>query len=122
MGKVSGSNPLETTNETILVFMSMRLLGVLVTANIFLERVGGHGALGEVLGGDELVLQVGDAVREGLGGEALGVDAQLAHDEGDQAGGVGGVVDGEGGAQASGVVLAAQDARESVTGAEICGG
>ena len=85
-------------------------VGAVDLGEVALEGVGGDGALGELGRGDELVLEVGDAVGEGLGGEALGVDAQLAHDEGDEAGGVGGVVDGEGGAQAGGLVLAAQDA------------
>ena len=85
-------------------------VGAVDLGEVTLEGVGGDGALSELGRGDELVLEVGDAVGEGLGGEALGVDAQLTHDEGDEAGGVGGIVDGEGGAQAGGLVLAAQDA------------
>ena len=85
-------------------------VGAVDLGEVALKGVGGHGALGELGRGDELVLEVGDAVGEGLGGEALGVDAQLAHDEGDEASGVGGVVDGEGGAQAGGLVLTPQDA------------
>ena len=45
----------------------------------------------EARGGDELVLQVRDPVGEGLGREALGVDAQLAHDKDNQTGGIGSV-------------------------------
>ncbi len=73
-----------------------------------LEAVGGLG--GEVLLVDQLVLQVADLGAEGLRREALGVEVQVATDEGHQALGVGGVVDREGRGEAEPLALAAQDA------------
>ena len=85
-------------------------VGAVDLDEVAFEGVGSHSLLRVLRGGDELVLQVRDAVGEGLGGESFGVDAELAHDERDEAGGVGGVVDGECGAQTGGVMLSAQDA------------
>lgn len=82
-------------------------VGMADLGEVTLRGVGGDGAPSELGRGDELVLGVGDAVGESLGSEASGIDAQLTHDEDDGADGVGGIVDGEGGAQAGSLVLAA---------------
>ena len=59
-------------------------------------------------GADQLVLQRGDAVAHGLGGELLGVQVELFNDEAQQALRVGRIVDGEGGLQTQGGGLTAQ--------------
>ena len=60
------------------------------------------------LGADQLVLQRGDAVAHGLGGELLGVQVELFNDEAQQALRVGRIVDREGGLQTQGGGLTAQ--------------
>ncbi len=73
-----------------------------------LEAVGGLS--GEGLLVDQLVLEVGDLGGEGLRRIALGVQVQIAADQGHQALGVGGVVDRERRGEAELLRLAAQDA------------
>src|SRR5699024_12835515 len=58
---------------------------------------------------DELVLQVGDLAGVDLRVEALGIEVELAAHEGHEALGIGGVVDGETGAQTEVLRLTAQD-------------
>ena len=68
-------------------------------------------------GTDQFVLQRGDTVAHGLGGELLGVQVELFDDEAQQALRVGRIVDGEGGLQAQGGGLTAQHAHaEAVEG------
>ncbi|MDH6190971.1 hypothetical protein M2168_004003 [Streptomyces sp. CZ24] len=73
-----------------------------------LETVGGLG--GEVLGVDQLVLEVRDLGGEGLRREALRVEVEVAADQGHQPLGVGRVVDRERRGEAEVLRLAAQDA------------
>ena len=61
-------------------------------------------------GADQLVLQRGDTVAHGFGGELLGVQVELFNDEAQQALRVGRIVDGEGGLQTQGGGLTAQHA------------
>ena len=68
-------------------------------------------------GADQLVLQRGDAVAHGLGGELLGVQVELFNNEAQQALRVGRIVDSEGGLQTQRGGLTAQHAHaEAVEG------
>jgi hypothetical protein len=72
--------------------------------------VGVGGPLGGVLGGQQLVLQVGDLRGDRARGELLRVQLQIARDQPDQPAGVVGVVDGERGTDPEVLGFAAQDA------------
>ena len=67
------------------------------------------GAVGCVVGGEQLVLEVGDLGGEPPGGELLGVQLQVAGHQPDEPARVVGVVDGEGAPHAEVLRLAAQD-------------
>src|SRR5690625_1794821 len=76
---------------------------------VLLERVVLADGFRVVIGVYELVLQVGDLAGEDLRVEALGIEVEFPAHEGHETLGIGGVVDGETGAQPEVLRLAAQD-------------
>ena len=95
---------------------TLRVDGVDLRDSLLVRVIARHAGCVR-LGADQLVLQRGDAVAHGLGGELLGVQVELFNDEAQQALRVGRIVDGEGGLQTQGGGLTAQHAHaEAVEG------
>ena len=88
---------------------TLRVDGINLRDSLLVWVIASH-AGGMHFGADQLVLQRGDAVAHGLGGELLGVQVELFNDQAQQALRVGRIVDGEGGLQTQGGGLTAQHA------------